>query len=132
MRKLVTYLLLAVALSVSALCADVVVTAVRAQDKKPAPVRIPCRAHYQPLTPYELVGFDECGHMWKLILPQQMRPHPANPEQGREDEKLMGQNATDEPICCYWDLDSGSFVTFPCPAPGEQTGEIELEPGQVQ
>lgn len=129
MKTLARAVLAAIVLCISALCADV---AVNAQPEKRVPVRVPCRAQYAPLTPYELVGMDECGHLWKVILPKALRPNPANPESAREDEKLMGQNDTDEPICVYWDLETGQFVKFKCPEPGAVTGEVELEPGRLQ
>lgn len=89
------------------------------------PLRAPCRAQYVPLTPYELVGMDECGNIWKLILPSSQRPSSSN----ANDPAIatMGQNDTDEAICVFWDLDTGEYMRLDCPEPGQITGSRELQ-----
>jgi hypothetical protein len=121
MQRLAIWLLTAIVFSIATL-----VTAVFVWPQEPAEdLRIPCRAQYIPLTPYEMLGMDECGHVWKLILPRDVRPHPENPNDVMIT--FMGQNETPAPICVFWDLESGMFRVFQCPEPGEVTGYLEGE-----
>lgn len=98
----------------------------------PIPTRIECRAQYVQLTPYELVGMDECGHIWKLILPRGMRPKANSEDVKRRSEPLMGENETDDVICTFFDPETGEFRQIECPKPGQVTGYIELGEGEKQ
>ena len=113
--------------TLAAIAVAVLLTGSDLPDQAPEGEGIPCRAQYAPLTPYELVGMDECGNLWKVILPRDVRSHPDNPAD--PNVATMGQNDTDEPICMLWDLDTGEYKRIHCPAPGSITGYREPDRG---
>lgn len=79
--------------------------------------RVYCVAHYDRLSAFEFLGFDECGTVWKLVLP---RPKGAAPT-----PDSMGRTASDSAECWYWEGAAGSYSQVPCPAPGDTIGYVE-------
>lgn len=82
-------------------------------DAKP----VPCVAHYMRLSPREFVGFDNCGTIWKLILPLE-GPKPVI---GAHAE---GQTMSATPECWYLDRANGVYQQVPCPAGNDTIGWI--------
>ena len=99
----------------------------QADEPEPEPATIECFAGYQPLTPYEYLGWDTCGAVWKLIVPQSHRPqHIAGEEQNDLNGiRTMGDNPDfNDPICVYWNLETGEYAQIPCPEPGSVTRRV--------
>jgi hypothetical protein len=96
----------------------------RTQETAPPEGQVPCIASYQPLTPYEYLGWDTCGRVWKLILPLSHRPNPLQPVSSADSVSIrtMGENPDiNDPLCVYWNPVTGEYRAIPCPAPGSVT-----------
>lgn len=96
------------------------------QEQEPPKDAVQCVAMpYVPLTPYEWVGMDTCGQVWKLILPASHRPHPrsATAADSLTGIRTMGENPDPvHPLCVWWNLESGEYRSIPCPEPNSVTG----------
>lgn len=85
-----------------------------AQDRAPQP----CTAAYVQLTPYELLGHDHCGNVWKLVLPRGAEPSAA--PQAMKDS--MGRTSGNQPECWYFSASKGEYMQIPCPSAGDTLG----------
>jgi hypothetical protein len=81
-----------------------------------------CIASYSVLSPYELVGWDDCGNIWKVIFPR-----GAYPQGPKNVEDTMGRTSGDTPECWHFDMQAGKYMEFPCPAAGDTLGTMEVD-----
>jgi hypothetical protein len=73
---------------------------------------------YKQISPTEMVGFSNCGSVWKVVFP--------NPLRGDQVPRSLGVAESDSAEAWYWDPGEGSWNQLGrVPAPGDTLGFVD-------